>query len=401
VLLILPGASSYAQSPQPVSIAEAIRLGVAHSLTVNGATARVGGAQARLHGASVPANPVIFIGPHTGSELTGGTDEDILVTQTFELGDKRRQRIHSGRSELQAAQSDRADVTLDAVFAIRQAYVEAQRSDADYQLAADALKNAQTFEKAAETQLQAGDVARSNVVRSRVEVSRAMQALDAADTDRANRYATLRSLLGMTPNAPIQLTDSLDYHVLTAGEENLVRYALQHRPDLAALQRRTEARAADLHLAKVASQPDLAIEARKRLLDPNNGDASLHVGLQFPLFDYGGAKSNVDAARATLQDQTASFAEAKRTAELEVRTAFRTLQQDAKAVEAFRNGRLKDARDLLDMAELGYSHGANSYLELLDAQQVYRTEQTEYERALADYNIATATLERAVGGTLP
>jgi hypothetical protein len=32
---------------------------------------------------------------------------------------------------------------------------------------------------------------------------------------------------------------------------------------------------------------------------------------------------------------------------------------------------------------------------------VYRNEQTDYTRALADYNIALAALERAVGGQLP
>ena len=58
------------------------------------------------------------------------------------------------------------------------------------------------------------------------------------------------------------------------------------------------------------------------------------------------------------------------------------------------------AKELLDMAQIGYSKGANSYLELLDAQQVYRSEQIEYARALAAWNEALAALQRAVGGKL-
>jgi len=45
------------------------------------------------------------------------------------------------------------------------------------------------------------------------------------------------------------------------------------------------------------------------------------------------------------------------------------------------------------MAQTGYASRANTYLELLDAQQVYRTEQSEYARALAAFNVARAALE--------
>ena len=53
------------------------------------------------------------------------------------------------------------------------------------------------------------------------------------------------------------------------------------------------------------------------------------------------------------------------------------------------------------MAQTGYQQGANSYLELLDAQRTYLSEQTDYYRALAAYRTALAALKRAVGGSLP
>ena len=70
-------------------------------------------------------------------------------------------------------------------------------------------------------------------------------------------------------------------------------------------------------------------------------------------------------------------------------------------MEAFRNGRLDRAKELFDMMQTGYEKGAASYLEVLDARQTLRAEQTEFARALADWNIARAELQRAVGGLLP
>ena len=51
--------------------------------------------------------------------------------------------------------------------------------------------------------------------------------------------------------------------------------------------------------------------------------------------------------------------------------------------------------------QTGYEKGAASYLEVLDARQTLRAEQAEYARALADWNVARADLQRAVGGLLP
>ena len=53
------------------------------------------------------------------------------------------------------------------------------------------------------------------------------------------------------------------------------------------------------------------------------------------------------------------------------------------------------------MAQLGYQKGANSYLEVVDAQNIYVSEQTDYLRSLAAYQTARAALDRATGGKIP
>ena len=93
--------------------------------------------------------------------------------------------------------------------------------------------------------------------------------------------------------------------------------------------------------------------------------------------------------------------EATRVALLEVSTARQTLEAATKVVQSFQNGRLQRATELLDMAQTGYAEGASPYLEVLDARSIYRSEQTDYTRALSDWNIARADLARAVGGSLP
>jgi cobalt-zinc-cadmium efflux system outer membrane protein len=389
-----------AQEARRLALAEAVRLAQQHSPLAQGAEARARGAEARLRGAGALPNPSLSLAQPFGKN-TGGTDEDILLTQTVELGDKQRQRRRAARAEREAALAERAATTFDLVLTAQTAYYEALRADAERRLAADALATAQTFAQAAATQFQAGDAARSHVLRSRIELARAQQALDAAETERANRYAALRSLTGLPEDTALVLTDSLAYTPVSYRLPDLQTLALRSRPDLLAAQRLREARAAALHGARAQSQPDLFLEARHSTLDPTVGGNSLRVGLLFPLFDLGRNRADIRAAQSALQEQEALVQEAARTARLEVETAFRNLEQARRTVESFQTGRLQQAKELQEMAQIGYDKGATTYLELLDALQVYRNEQTDYARALADYNIAKATLQRAVGGTLP
>ncbi len=392
--------AAHAQTEQRLSAADAVRLVKARNPLGRSANAKVAGANAKLDNAGSFANPTLSLAQPFGQN-TGGLDEGVVITQTLELGDKMRQRVRASRGERDAALADRAGTLTDLTLTTQTAYYQALQTEAEYILAAKALANAQEFTKTAEIQFQAGDVARSNVVRSRIELTRAEQALLAIETERSNRYATLRSLLLLPEETRLVLTDSLDVTPKTYTLTNLQTVAMQQRPDLRSARNLREAREAGLHGAKAQSQPDFFVEARHSVLDPTVGGNSLRLGIIFPLFDLGRNRADARAAQAALQDQTALLDEATRTARLEVETAYRNLELARQAVESFRKGRLDRSKELLDMTQLGYSKGANSYLELLDAQQIFRTEQTEYARALAAYQLALATLQRAVGGTLP
>lgn len=370
------------------------------SFTTQQYDARVVGAAARLTGAGRLLNPVLSIAGHVGQN-TGGTDEDILLSESFELGDKRRQRVLAARAEREAVTLDRQAARNDLAFAVSSAYYEAQRSDAARQLALDALDNARKFAETAQLQFTAGDVARTQVVRSRIEQSRAEQALAAAQTERANRFATLRSLIRMEGNSEFGVAATLPFTPATYKLEDLQQYALTRRPDLQSAQQTRASREALLHGARAQSQPDLFVEARHGNIDPTQGGNTLRAGLLFPLYDFGRNRADASSAKAALSEQEAIISETRRVALLDVETAYRNLQQARLTVEGFRAGRLDNSRELLTMAQIGYAQGATTYLELLDAQQVYRTEQTDYTRALADYNIALAALQRAVGGQLP
>jgi cobalt-zinc-cadmium efflux system outer membrane protein len=347
------------------------------------------------------AQPFELTGPRG---TTGGFDEGVLASQTIELFGKRSARTDLARKEASTARFDLAGSGTTLDFAVRSAYFEVQRAQAERDLAATTLQNAQAFSAAAQTQEKEGDVPRRDVLRAQTEVDRAQTALDQADSDLQTRRATLASLIGLPEDAPFQLSDPMGYAPFLIEKPSLEAYALEHRADVQSTQASTAAKLAGIAVAKAAGKPDAFVEFRSAQLFPQSGDTrgtSIRAGITMPLIDLGSNRAGVREARAELAEQAATNAETIRTARLEVESAINTLEAAAKAVESFEKGRLSRADELLDMAQTGYQEGANSFLEVLDARTVYRTERTDYLRALAAYNTALADLQRAAGGTLP
>lgn len=390
-------------SPPPaslrLSLAEAIVLAQTHSPLVQEAAARVAGAEAHLRSARALENPTIALA-HGLGQNTGGLDEDILIGQTFELSSKRRDRAATAGSQRDAALADQTTSALDLTLSVKSAYYQALRADAQYQLASDALNTARAFSEAAQTQFQAGDVARSNVLRSEIEVARSQQDLSAADADRATSYAALRSLIGDPADTNLVLTDTLAFVPLDSQLHDLQGLALRNRPDLLSGKLTLESLEHAVRSAQDQRKPDLFIEGRHASIAALGNDNSLRVGITMPLFDRGQLQAGVAAAQAAVTEQAARLSEVTRIAELEVEAAFRNLQQARNTVESFQTTRLESAEQLLDMAKTGYEKGGMTYLEVVDALHAYRSEREEYVKALADYDVALASLERAVGGQL-
>ena len=402
--LLMPTAlnAQSAQAPAAgnLSLADALALAAATNPLIRRSSANVTAATDKLRSARTQPNPLLGLAHWAGRD-TGGLDEDIILTQIVELGGKVAYRTRTAGAELTAARFDQFGTALDLRLSVQAAYYEALRTQEDYKVAQDTLGTTRKFVEAAQIQYQAGDVARSNVLRSDVELARVQQSLTAAQTERENRLATLRSLIGLPTMTSVNLSDKLVFAPVSYSIPDLQTLAVQNRPDIKSAEATRAALAATVQSVRAETRPDLFIEGRRASLNPAVEGTSIRAGVTFTLIDLGRNRADVAAAQAAVAEQDAKIAEAVRIAKLEVETDYRNLEQARSVVETFEKGRLAQSKELLDMTETGYDRGASTYLEVLDAQNVYRSEQADYYRALADYDIALATLERAVGGKLP
>jgi outer membrane protein, heavy metal efflux system len=388
-----------AQQAVALTVPTALERARVASPTLRVAQAQLTDALAKVRGASASPLPMLSIAHGVGNG-TGGLDEDILLSVPLELRSKREPRVAAARAEALAALARRDTVERELSLTVRLAYTESLQAAAEVALARQQAALTQTLVTAAEQQFQAGDAPRSNVERGKIERAKAEQALQLALTESENRLTTLRSLTGTAPGTPLTLSDTLPISAPERTLAALLARAKTLRPERREALALETARTADLQTAKSTRQPDVFVETRRSNWTPLWGASSIRAGVTFPLFDSGRIASGVQSAQAAQSQQLAQSAEVERTIALEVETSWRSYDQARRTLLTFTAERLERARTVQELATLGYERGANSYLELLDAQQAARSEQLEFVRAQAALARAQATLERAVGGKL-
>jgi outer membrane protein TolC len=399
-LLAVPaGRVAAADAVATLTLAAARERALASSPSLRRARERAREAEFAARLAGAPPNPTLDVGHGFGTGATG-TDEDLVLSQVFDISGKRRLRAREAAGESAAARLDEEQMRQDVLFEVDRAYFDAREAAAALALAREAAEVAGTFARLAQAQFEAGDVPRTHVVRSRIELSDVRQSLRAAETQWQTRRAVLNALLDhpaaeelvLAPAATVVLTGS-------SPEERAAAYrAVEERSDVRAARLRLGARQAGVAVAEAERRPDLVAQAAHGQLDERSGNV-LRLGFVLPLWDGGRIRAGVDAARAAAAAQEADVETRRRQALLEVETAYQELEQARARVNELQSGPLVWTRELSAMVQIGYREGENSYLELLDAQRTQHATALAYIQAVAAHDRARATLAHAAGTT--
>jgi cobalt-zinc-cadmium efflux system outer membrane protein len=168
-------------------------------------------------------------------------------------------------------------------------------------------------------------------------------------------------------------------------------------PDLARARAEMVRAERQLDLERVQRWPNLALKASVDE-DPDLRTSKVGVVMTIPLWDrrsgpIGEASAQLSRARNEMEAQQFSLAQA-----LEV--AYQQYEIAQNQVTALESGIVRQAEAALKVAEAAYRFGERGFIEVLDAQRVYRAARAEL--IAARYELATAWVEierlRAVPG---
>lgn len=342
------------------------------------------------------------LGAAVGPRFVGGTTGvavDVSLAQTFELGGKRAARAAVADARTRAAMAGLAVATRDAELATRRTFqlalVARARLDASRQAEELATQMAtatrERQELGAGTQLQV-NLATAEVGRARHDRVDAENLYEAA-------IAMLAAAAGAGPDErlePAGELGALPESPWTRSE--LVRRALERRPELVQTRSEREAASAEVKLADALARPDLTLGVSYGFEQDTDVNAqTVRVSASIPLPFRNRNQGNRTASRARLR--RAQLDEGRQRTAI-VREAHLSLQSYARA----REGVLGFDREInerlfenLELARQSFESGKIDYFEFNVVRRELIASRTAYLDAVTEAVDAWHALVRAAG----
>ncbi|HUK36175.1 MAG TPA: TolC family protein [Vicinamibacterales bacterium] len=313
-------------------------------------------------------------------------------------------RINDARADshrLTAATLSYMDARDLVVLTAANGYLEVLAAEARAESAKAQLDTARVLFNQATDQRSSGLAAGIDVVRAEVQLSTERQRATATANDLEKAKLQLARAIGLPTGQRFTLTDRLPYQPgPDVTFDAALDRALRTRSDyLAALE---NVRAAELsrEAARDEALPSLHVDANYGGIGFTPASAlgtfSVAAVADVPIFQGGRTHGRVLEADAALRDRRAIAEDLKAGIYYEVDTSFLDLQATGEQVQVATR-----ARDLaasqLSQARDRFAAGVADNIEVVQAQQAVALANEQYTAALYGYNLAKATLARAIG----
>ncbi len=406
--LAVPADGQEAVSGDGVTLAQAIARALAREPAAQAAKAEVEIARGARRQAALRANPTMSL---ERREEPGGSDSATEIGFEWPLELFRRgPRLSVADAELRVAEYAEADVRRQLAGDVAAAYVESV--SVGRQLAILDQVIAATTSQLELLRARAEQGATPTLDRDLVDVEvRKMQAERVLEAGRADRaLVRLKRTLGMSPDAPLRVTQSLDDLVTTLGTG---APDAATRPDVLAAGARVLAEEQRLAAARSEGRADVSVFASYMRMDagfPQQGfshrGALERVRGQFNYLTAGAMltvplwnrqQGSVTAATAARTAAEARLDAARLTAASEVAEARAWHESARRAVSLYEQGIRPLARRNLDTVRETYQLGRATVFDVLAEQRRYLEVERAYTDALAEAHASRVLLGRALG----
>ncbi|MBN9573151.1 MAG: TolC family protein [Alicycliphilus denitrificans] len=310
-------------------------------------------------------------------------DKSIGIDWTWERGDKRALRTLAAQRALDAAQSDVQDMQTQQLQAALSAYYDLLAAQERLRETREIERGIAELDRVANLRLKAGDLARQDAARTRIEAERARADSELAELARTQAAVALAQL---TARGPGLEACACDWPAQVAGPApggDLLAWA-ESRADVRAALARVQAAQAELDSAMALRKADVTIGAS---YDHYPGTSSRLVELraQIPLQWGYRFEGEIGRAQAMLSAAQEALDKTRRLALLDLQSLQQQAASAAQRAAGYENGILPRAREVAQSAELAYAKGAIPLTDLLDARRTLRATALEALAARADY----------------
>ena len=253
----------------------------------------------------------------------------------------------------------------------------------------------------AQTSFDAGATTNFDVLRAKVQLANTESLLIRAKNGVITAKNLYRTVLNLPLSDEISVEGSFETTAPQLQLDELVRLAIENRPEVNRSQFNEQVGQKQLKIAKTRYLPDLSFFSNYQMshnerLTEMNRIWSLGLQINIPIFDGFASQAAVKQNESVLRQLQLATKQTTTSVEFEVRNAFLALLE-AKTLIDVQRETVTQAEESVRIATIQFENGIITTVELTDTQLALMQAKVNSLQAQHDYVVGLARLEKAIG----
>lgn len=383
-----------AASPE-YRLADLERLAVDSNRAIMAAREQAAAARHAVRSASAFPNPEVeYLAGTTRSRAPGGYSGEARsasITQPLDMPWLRNARIGAAEAGAEAGEAALRSFEAEMLASVRLRFFEVLRRDAELRNAREDVGLMEGVRSRIALRVETGEAPRFELVKADAELLNAQKSVQVAGFRAEQARSHLRQSVGSGLPVDYALLGRLRDVPAVPPQESVTQSIREASPVLA--QARAEVGRAEHQLALERRQawPSFALKGGYDD-DPDMRTSRVGVVVTVPLWDR--RRGQVGEASAHLARSRHALAAQEFSLDQQLAVAYQQYEIAQAQVTALESGIVRQAENALKIAEAAYRFGERGFLEVLDAQRVYRVSRAELITARFELASAWVEIER-------
>ncbi|MBI2455679.1 MAG: TolC family protein, partial [candidate division NC10 bacterium] len=264
------------------------------------------------------------------------------------------------------------------------------------------VKALEEAQKNLKSLVEVGRLPRADLFKVNTRLAAVRQELIKVRNEVELAHAVLKTLMGLEVTEPLGVKGDLSREPFPLDLSADLTEATRRRPELQARRRAVEVQEQQVRIAKGARLPSVSLRtqyvggAGESDFGQPLGDFVAGVNISIPVFTGGLLTARIAQEEARLARAREKLEKIRLDVGLDVQQAHLAVTEASERITAAQAA-LEDAREALRVEQLKTQVGRGIVEDLLDAQAAELQAETNYTRALADYNTALVARKKAIG----
>lgn len=326
-------------------------------------------------------------------EVRDGNIDSFVIRQPLDPLGTRFLRGRIGYDEVKISRKGFLTTWAEVVTRVTETYARILAQEKAVEVAQANLHTTRQFLTQVEIRFQSGGALKSDLLRAKIEVSRAENDLLVSQKELRVSRGEMNLLLGRPVETVFSLADTLSYEPLRYRYQNLTAQALNQRTDLQAEQLRLSSKKKAFWRSLLETLfPEMAMGV-ERTTEEYENDTALLLRASYPLWGFN--LGEVREAKAEKEKQKIRLEALQRQVGLEVYQAFLEAELADKQVTLQKTA-LDEAGELLRQITVQYEEGDIPFLIYLENIKTIKETRLAYFNALKNYKGKMAELEKSI-----